>query len=234
MNTSSMAEQEAIQISKPDAIAEAAARRRTRQQRERVIEGGLFLAALTSVATTVTIGSVAYPMLAKAGYEKNAAGGLLAAGGLGAILSPPVLGAAAFLIAEFLKISYLDVIVMATVPTLLYYFSLFIMVELDARKYGMGNVPFELAATAWQLAKRYWFHFASLISIIVFMLMGFSPTLSVFWATVVALLKSKLRESIKYLLRRWILLAYIAKVVMHPVVHGLCLHTPVGKHPRIE
>src|SRR5437762_1167676 len=60
----------------------------------------------SGVATTVMIGTVAYPMLAKAGFEKNAAGGLLAAGGLGAILSPPVLGAAAFLIAEFLKISY--------------------------------------------------------------------------------------------------------------------------------
>src|SRR5262249_451500 len=65
-------------------------------------------------ATTVTIGSVAYPMLARSGYGKDAAGGLLAAGGLGAIISPPVLGAAAFLIAEFLKISYLDVILMAT------------------------------------------------------------------------------------------------------------------------
>jgi len=61
----------------------------------------------SGVATTVTIGAVAYPMMERAGFEKNAAGGLLAAGGLGAIISPPVLGAAAFLIAEFLKISYL-------------------------------------------------------------------------------------------------------------------------------
>ena len=59
----------------------------------------------SGVATTVTVGSVAAPMLEKVGYEKNAAGGLLAAGGLGAIISPPVLGAAAFLIADFLKIS---------------------------------------------------------------------------------------------------------------------------------
>jgi TRAP transporter 4TM/12TM fusion protein len=73
----------------------------------------------SGVATTVTLGSVAYPMLQKAGYEKNAAGGLLAAGGLGAIISPPVLGAAAFLIAEFLKISYLDVLLMAVIPTIL-------------------------------------------------------------------------------------------------------------------
>ena len=91
----------------------------------------------SGVATTVTLGSVAYPMLAKAGYEKNAAGGLLAAGGLGAIISPPVLGAAAFLIAEFLKISYLDVMLMAIIPTALFYLALFLMVEIDARKFGM-------------------------------------------------------------------------------------------------
>ena len=91
----------------------------------------------SGVATTVTLGTVAYPMLAKAGYEKNAAGGLLAAGGLGAILSPPVLGAAAFLISEFLKISYLEVIRMAVIPTCLYYLSLLFMVEIDARKHAM-------------------------------------------------------------------------------------------------
>jgi TRAP-type uncharacterized transport system fused permease subunit len=89
----------------------------------------------SGVATTVTIGSVAWPMLARSGYGAEAAGGLLAAGGLGAIISPPVLGAAAFLIAEFLKIGYLDVILMATIPTALYYLSLFLMVELDVRKF---------------------------------------------------------------------------------------------------
>jgi TRAP transporter 4TM/12TM fusion protein len=140
----------------------------------------------SGVATTVTLGAVAYPMMAKAGYGKNEAGGLLAAGGLGAILSPPVLGAAAFLIAEFLKISYLDVILMATIPTVLYYLSLFIMVELDARKFNMQDVPIEHRQSVWQLSKEFGFHFLSLISIIVFMLLGYSPILSVFWATVVA------------------------------------------------
>src|SRR5206468_5370798 len=64
----------------------------------------------SGVATTITLGAVAAPMLLKVGYSKEEAGGLLAAGGLGAIISPPVLGAAAFIIAEFLKISYLDVL----------------------------------------------------------------------------------------------------------------------------
>jgi TRAP transporter 4TM/12TM fusion protein len=153
----------------------------------------------SGVATTVTIGSVAYPMLAKSGYEPAAAGGLLAAGGLGAILSPPVLGAAAFLIAEFLKISYLEVIKMAVIPTVLYYFSLYFMVELDARKYGMSQAVFAGVESAWTLSKRYWYHFLSLASIVVFMMMGFSPTLSVFWATVTAFAVSFLhRESALY------------------------------------
>jgi TRAP transporter 4TM/12TM fusion protein len=148
----------------------------------------------SGVATTVTIGSVAYPMLEKSGYLKDAAGGLLAAGGLGAILSPPVLGAAAFIIAENLKISYLEVIKMATVPTLLYYFSLFLMVELDARKYGMSQAAFAVAESAWTLAKRYWYHFFSLVSIVIFMLLGYSPTVSVFYATLTAFLVSFLRR----------------------------------------
>src|SRR5574338_1029879 len=132
----------------------------------------------SGVATTVTLASVAYPMLAKAGYERNAAGGLLSAGGLGAIISPPVLGAAAFLIAEFLKISYLDVLLMAVIPTLLFYFALFLMVEIDARKYGMRDTTFQKVDSAWSLSKKYWFHFLSLISIVFFMLWGFSPILS--------------------------------------------------------
>src|SRR5690242_7571281 len=148
----------------------------------------------SGVATTVTLGSVAYPMLAKVGYGKNAAGGLLSAGGLGAIISPPVLGAAAFLIAEFLKISYLDVLLMAAIPTCLYYLALFTMVEIDVRKFGMKDVQFEHVESAWSLAKKYWFHFLSLVSIVFFMLWGYSPVLSVFWATVVSALTSLLRR----------------------------------------
>ena len=103
----------------------------------------------SGVATTVMIGTVAWPMLKKAGFQQDAAGGLLAAGGLGAIISPPVLGAAAFLIAEFLKISYLDVIWMATIPTCLYYLSLLFMVELDAMRFGAQEVVFKQELTIW-------------------------------------------------------------------------------------
>jgi TRAP transporter 4TM/12TM fusion protein len=137
----------------------------------------------SGVATTVTIGAVAYPMMKRSGFEANAAGGLLAAGGLGAIISPPVLGAAAFLIAEFLKIGYLDVIWMAVIPTCLYYLSLLFMVELDAKRFGARGQPFVPEMSLWQLTRRYGFHFISLISIVIFMMWGYSPTLSVFYAT---------------------------------------------------
>ncbi len=72
---------------------------------------------------------------------------------------------------------------MATVPTILYYLAIFAMVEIDARKFGMAKVVLEKHQTALVLAKRYWYHFASLIAIVIFMLMGYSPGLSVFWAT---------------------------------------------------
>lgn len=146
----------------------------------------------SGVATTVMIGTVAWPMLKKAGFEQNAAGGLLAAGGLGAIISPPVLGAAAFLIAEFLKISYLDVIWMATIPTCLYYLSLLFMVELDALRFGAREVIFKQEMTIWQMTKRYGFHFVSLIAVVVFMVIGFSPMLAVFYSTVLAFAMSAL------------------------------------------
>jgi TRAP transporter 4TM/12TM fusion protein len=147
----------------------------------------------SGVATTVTIGTVAYPLLAKAGYEKNAAGGLLAAGGLGAIISPPVLGAAAFLIAEFLKISYFDVILMATIPTLLYYLAIWTMVEVDARKTGGTSDLMVEKGTLWRLLAGYWYHFGSLVSIIAFLVLGFSPVLAVFWATMLAIGSSAIR-----------------------------------------
>jgi len=148
----------------------------------------------SGVATTVTLGSVAYPMLAKAGYSKDAAGGLLSAGGIGAILSPPVLGAAAFLIAEFLKISYLDVIIMACIPTCLYYWSIYLMVEIDAKKFGVKDIAVDKTYSLWQLTYLYGFHFVSLIAIVAIMILGFTPIMAVFWATVVAFAVSFIRK----------------------------------------
>ena len=147
----------------------------------------------SGVATTVTIGSVAWPMLRKAGYDRESAGGFVSAGGLGAVLSPPVMGAAAFLICEILKISYLEVITMACMPTILYYWSIFLMVEFDAKRFGVKDVTVERKGSLMQLTLRYGYHFISLITIILFMLLGFTAILAVFWSVVIVFALSFIR-----------------------------------------
>ncbi len=148
----------------------------------------------TGVATTVTIGSAAWPMLRKVGYDRESAGGFLAASGLGAVLSPPVMGAAAFLICEIIKISYLEVMAMAVMPTLLYYWSIFLMVEFDAQNLGMKEVRVEPKGNLKEITFRYGYHFISLITIVVFMLLGFTAILAVFWSIVVVFALSFLRR----------------------------------------
>jgi len=148
----------------------------------------------SGVATTVTIGTVAWPIMKRAGYGPSAAGGLLAAGGLGAILSPPVLGAAAFLIAEYLKMSYLEIVRMALIPTCLYYFGLLVMTEIDARRYDLKPVDTGGDQGVRYLLTRYGFHFTSLISVVALMIWGFSATYAVFWSILLAIAVSYLRS----------------------------------------
>ena len=150
----------------------------------------------SGVATTVTLGAVAYPMLAKVGYEQErrrrpARRGRpgrdhLAAGagrrGLPDRRVPEDLVPRRAADGD------------ASRPCL-FYLALFLMVEIDARKYGMRNVDVRARSTSvWNLTRNYWFHFLSLISIVVFMMWGFSPVLSVFWATVVSFVTSFLRR----------------------------------------
>ena len=147
----------------------------------------------SGVATTVMLGSVAWPLLRGAGYRPEVAGAILSAAGIGALISPPTLGAAAFLIAEFLKISYLQVLVMATLPTVLYYFSILLMIEADSRRLGTrGQMPD--VEPAGRLFRTYGYHFTSLVAIAVFMVAGLSAFRAVFWATMLAIALSFLRR----------------------------------------
>ena len=95
-------------------------------------------------------------------FDRDTAGGLLSAAGIGALLSPPTLGAAAFIIAEYLEVSYLKVLAFATIPTVLYYFSCLLMMEADARRQGTVRVEHEVQSL-WALTKRYGYHFSSLV-----------------------------------------------------------------------
>jgi TRAP transporter 4TM/12TM fusion protein len=128
-------------------------------------------------------------MLRRAGYTAETSGAVLSAAGIGALLSPPTLGAAAFLIAEFLEISYLQVLVMATVPMLLYYVSAFLMIEADSRRLGTHGVAVEVPPL-WTLTRRYGYHFLSLVVVAVLMALGVTAFRAVFWATLLAIAQS--------------------------------------------
>ena len=147
----------------------------------------------SGVATTVMLGSVSWPLLKKAGYKPETGGAILSAAGIGALLSPPTLGAAAFLIAEFLRISYLQVLVMATVPTILYYLSIFLMIEADSRRLGTRPASADTPRLG-ALTRRYWYHFTSLAAIAVLMVIGMSAFRAVFWATMLAFALSFVRR----------------------------------------
>jgi TRAP transporter 4TM/12TM fusion protein len=147
----------------------------------------------SGVATTVMLGSVSWPLLKRAGYKPETGGAILSAAGIGALLSPPTLGAAAFLIAEFLRISYLQVLVMATIPTLLYYLSIFLMIEADSRRLGTQPAAADSPGLGY-LTTRYWYHFTSLAAIAVLMVAGMSAFRAVFWATALAFALSFVRR----------------------------------------
>ncbi|TFV74452.1 TRAP transporter fused permease subunit [Blastococcus sp. CT_GayMR19] len=151
----------------------------------------------SGVATTVTLGGIAWPLLKKAGYPAEHGGGVLAAAGIGAILSPPTLGAAAFLIAELLQVSYLEVLVWATIPTILYYLGIILAIEMDARRHKTHTVELE-TQSPWKLLFRFGYHFSSLAAIVFFMVLGYTPFRAVVYATALAFLLSFLDR------RQWI------------------------------
>jgi len=147
----------------------------------------------SGVATTLTLGGAAAPLLRRAGFTRENAGALLAAAGIGAILSPPTLGAAAFLIAEFLKISYGQVLVMASIPTLLYYLGILLMIEADAPKEhepAPGEEPTAPPKAMKAILREGFHHLISPLLIIGFLLAGYSATRSAFLACCGAVLLS--------------------------------------------
>jgi TRAP transporter 4TM/12TM fusion protein len=148
----------------------------------------------SGVATTVTLGSVAWPVLRRAGYPRDQGGGILAASGIGAILSPPTLGAAAFIIAEFLNVSYLQVLLFATIPTVLYYLGIVLAIEADSRRFRTRAVELDTPPLG-RLLLRWGYHFSSLFLIVILMAFGLSPFRAVLYATVAAFLLSFLDRS---------------------------------------
>ena len=166
----------------------------------------------SGVATTVTLGSVAWPLMRRVGFAPDTAGAMLAASGIGALLSPPTLGAAAFLIAEYLRISYLDVLLMATIPTLLYYLSIALMIEGEGTGTNEepGNPPSPSGFGAAGPDPRNveprnptrYLHFTSLVLVAALMVWGLSPFRAVLYATVAAFVTSFLMAREEWLTPR--------------------------------
>ena len=173
-----------------------AAFRKSRTAPGRTVTMAGFLLGTVSgsgTATAVTLGSVAWPVLRRAGYPANQGGGVLAAAGIGAILSPPTLGAAAFIIAEFLRVSYLEVLIYATVPTILYYLGIILAIEMDAHRLGTRAVDLDLPS-AWKLLGRFGYHFSSLFVIVALLALELSVFRAVVYATALAFVLSFLHK----------------------------------------
>src|SRR5690625_1903880 len=107
-----------------------------------VVSSGIFGSISGSAtANVMTTGSFTIPLMKRIGYRPAFAGSVEAVASTGGQIMPPIMGAAAFVMAEFLGVSYLTVATYAILPALLYYFAVFIAVHLEARKQGMKGLP---------------------------------------------------------------------------------------------
>jgi TRAP transporter 4TM/12TM fusion protein len=174
------------------ALVSSAGTRSPRGAGRAVTLAGFLLGSVSGsgVATTFTLGGAAGPTLKRAGFSSERAGALLAAAGIGAILSPPTLGAAAFLIAEFLKISYGQVLLMALVPTLLYYFGVLLMIDADAARIpasAVTTVPVEvMQRTLGEVLRSGGHHLVSPLLIVGLLVSGYSANRAALLATLAA------------------------------------------------
>ncbi|HXH23799.1 MAG TPA: TRAP transporter fused permease subunit [Vicinamibacterales bacterium] len=156
-----------------------------------VAAAGYLLGSISGsgVANTVMLGSFAWPMLQRAGYSAEIGGAILAASGLGALLAPPTMGAAAFLIAEYLNITYFQVVTMAAIPAALYYVAIFLTIEAESRRLALEPVPIETASLG-AITRRGGHHFVPLAAVVVLMARGFTAFRAVFWATLLGIVLS--------------------------------------------
>jgi TRAP transporter 4TM/12TM fusion protein len=158
----------------------------------------------------MSVTPIMWPILKKAGYSPNMAAGLVATGGIGAVLSPPLMGAASFLIMQFLGISFWDVVVMVTVPTILYYAGTLFMVELEARKYRFAPPETE-ARTVRQVMLTKGYHLLSIIVLVALLVLwNKSPEYAALGAIATVVLTSFLsRDRTEWLTPRRIIVAMI-------------------------
>lgn len=130
----------------------------------------------SSVANTVGSGSFTIPMMKKLGYRPEFAGAVEAAASTGGQIMPPVMGAAAFLMAEFIGIPYIEIAKAAAIPACLYFLGIFIEVHFEAKRCGLKGMTREQIPRFMTVLKERGHLFVPLIAIIYVLMEGFTPT----------------------------------------------------------
>lgn len=149
----------------------------------------------SSVANVVGTGSLTIPMMKKLGYHKDFAGAVEAAASTGGQLMPPVMGAAAFLMAEFVGVPYIDIVKAAIIPALLYFAGVWLGVHFEAKRSNLKGIPrSELPKIGTLLRERG--HLALPLVVIVYLLVsGYTPMRAALVAIILSILCSALRKS---------------------------------------
>ena len=134
----------------------------------------------SSVANAVTVGSLTIPAMIRVGYRREFAGAVEAASSTGGQITPPVLGAAAFLMVEFLNVSYQTIIAAAIVPAFMHFFGVFMQVHFEAKRYGLRGLTEEEMPKLRESFKQRWPTLIPLALLIAILVSGRTPYLAAF------------------------------------------------------
>jgi TRAP transporter 4TM/12TM fusion protein len=129
----------------------------------------------SSIANTVTTGTLTIPAMKKVGYPPHFAGAVEATSSTGGQITPPILGAAAFIMVEYLELPLRDILAAALFPALLHYFGIFIMVHLEARKLGLRGLEAHELPPLWAVLRKHWLSVVPLVLLVYFILAGRTP-----------------------------------------------------------
>jgi TRAP transporter 4TM/12TM fusion protein len=147
-----------------------------------IFASGLFgMISGSSIANTVTVGSLTIPMMIRIGYPRHFAGAVESTAATGGQITPPIMGAAAFLMVEYLSLPYQTIIIAAIVPAFMHFFGVFCQVHFEAKKIGMQGVPPEELPSAKAVIREGWPTAVPLIALLVVLFSGYTPYLAAFW-----------------------------------------------------
>ena len=149
----------------------------------------------SSVANVVGTGSLTIPMMKKLGYHPNFAGAVEAAASTGGQLMPPVMGAAAFLMAEFVGVSYIEVVKAAAIPALLYFTGVWLGVHFEAKRKNLKGIPRHELPNPLTLIKERGHLAIPLIVIVYLLVSGYTPMRAALVAIVLSIACAMLRKS---------------------------------------